>query len=100
MSKVYHCVVSGEIIPETRVEFLVESGIPEEQWTTVKNSQVRKKKAFFLQPNDLGEGEVDSSNLVIVNHLYNDTVRGILKGEGNDEESGSDDEGNDSKSID
>lgn len=77
--KQYKCSVSGEVIPEARVEFLLDSGIPPENWTTVKHSQVRKKQAFFVQPSDLGEGEVDSSTLMIVDRVYSDTVRSVMR---------------------
>lgn len=79
--KIYHCCISGEIIPSSRVEYLLESGLPEESWTTIKHSQVRKVKGMFLQPTDLGEGEFDTSELKIVDQLYNDTVRSILRAE-------------------
>lgn len=76
--KLYYCSVSGQVIPAARVAFLLDSGTDPATWTLVEHSQVRRKQAFFVQPPDLGEGEVDSSTLMIVDRIHNDTVRSIM----------------------
>jgi len=78
MNNIYYCSISGKVIPDARVEYLLESGLPIEKWTVKEHSSVTKVKGIFLQPGDLGEGEVDTSSLIIVNKVYNDTVRSIM----------------------
>lgn len=71
--KVYKCKVSGKTIPKERVEALKSLGIPESEWTCVEHSLAKPKKGIFL-------GESGTSQLLMVNKVYNDTVRSIFRG--------------------
>jgi hypothetical protein len=73
MSKqTYKCIVSGKEIPKERVEALKMLGIPENQWTCVENSMTRPKQGIFM-------GEVGSSEMRVVDKVYNDSVRAVFK---------------------
>jgi hypothetical protein len=73
MSKqIYKCIVSGKEIPKERVEALKMLGIPENQWTCVENSFTRPKQGIFM-------GEVGSSEMKVVDKVYNDSVRAVFK---------------------
>jgi len=74
MSKVnrYYCVVSGKPISAKRVKALLQLGIPKTQWTLVEYSIVRKKKGIFL-------GEHGTSELKLVDKVYNDSVRAVFQ---------------------
>jgi hypothetical protein len=77
--KIYYCCISGEVIPQARVEFLIDSGLPEERWTVVTHSLVQRKKGVYFggvcgNEDDVGElGE-----LVVVDKVYNDSASSIL----------------------
>ena len=74
MSKrVYKCVVSGKPIPSARVEALKSLGIPEHMWTCVEHSLTKPKQGLFL-------GEVGTSELLIVDKVYDDSVRSVFRG--------------------
>jgi len=90
MSKeTFKCVISGKIIPEERVEALKMLGIPESRWTCVEHSTVKPKKGLYL-------GEVGTSELLMVDKVYDDSVRSVFKNEArnvsNDESSEEDEE--------
>jgi hypothetical protein len=71
--KVYKCVVSGKDIPEERIEALKMLGIPESRWTCVQHALDTPRKGVYL-------GENGTSELLIVNKVYNDSVRSIFRG--------------------
>jgi hypothetical protein len=75
MSKeTFKCVISGKIIPDERVEALKMLGIPENRWTCVEHSTVKPKKGLYL-------GEVGTSELLMVDKVYDDSVRSVFKNE-------------------
>lgn len=71
--KSYKCVVSGETIPRERVEALISLGIPESRWTCIKHALDVPRKGIYL-------GEVGTSQLLIVDKVYNDSVRAVFRG--------------------
>jgi len=73
MSKKYKCVVSGKEIPKTRVEALISLGVPEQRWTCIEHALPVPRKGIYL-------GEVGTSELLIVDKVYNDSVRSVFKG--------------------
>lgn len=70
--EIYKCIVSGKEIPAERVEALKMLGIPEDKWTCVENSLTRPKQGIFM-------GEVGSSEMRVVDKVYNDSVRAVFK---------------------
>lgn len=75
MSKeTFKCVISGKIIPDERVEALKMLGIPQTKWTCVEHSTAKPKKGLYL-------GEVGTSELLMVDKVYNDSVRSVFKNE-------------------
>jgi hypothetical protein len=70
-NKQYKCVVSGKIIPEARVEALQMLGLPEDRWTCVEHALAMPRKGIYM-------GENGTSELKIVNKVYNDSVRSIF----------------------
>lgn len=93
-NKTYYCSVSNEPIPPERVEYLLTTNTNPDTWTLTKYSTVTKKLGIFIQPNDMGEHEFDSSTLLIVDKLYNDSVRSILRKEVHDSDLETEDEEN------
>jgi hypothetical protein len=73
MAKKYKCVVSGKDIPKERVEALRSLNIPEDMWTCVEHSLTKPRQGVYL-------GEVGTSELLIVDKVYNDSVRSVFKG--------------------
>jgi RNA polymerase-binding transcription factor DksA len=71
--KVYKCVVSGKPIPKERVEALKMLGTPESRWTVVEHALESPRKGIYL-------GEVGTSDLLIVDKVYNDSVRSVFRG--------------------
>lgn len=71
--KIYKCIVSGKIIPEERVEALQMLGIPESRWTCVEHALNATRKGVYL-------GENGTSELLIVDKVYNDSVRSVFRG--------------------
>jgi hypothetical protein len=71
--KVYKCVVSGKPIPKERVEALKMLGTPENRWTVVEHALESPRKGIYL-------GEVGTSDLLIVDKVYNDSVRSVFRG--------------------
>lgn len=71
--KIYKCVVSGKIIPKERVEALMMLGLPESRWTCVEHALDVPRKGIYL-------GEVGTSQLLIVDKVYNDSVRSVFRG--------------------
>lgn len=75
----YICVVSGKPIPKERVEALKMLGTPESQWTCVEHSFIKPRQGLYL-------GEVGTSELLIVDKVYNDSVRSVFRGAKKDAE--------------
>jgi hypothetical protein len=71
--KIYKCVVSGKPIPSERIEALKMLGIPESRWTCVEHALDTPRKGIYL-------GEVGTSELLIVDKVYNDSVRSVFRG--------------------
>jgi hypothetical protein len=71
--KVYKCAVSGKPIPAERVEALKMLGTPEHMWTCVQHSLTKPRQGLFL-------GEVGTSELLIVDKVYDDSVRSVFRG--------------------
>ena len=72
-NKSYKCVVSGKVIPKERVEALKMLGTPEHLWTCVQHSLTKPKQGLFL-------GEVGTSELLLVDKVYDDSVRSVFRG--------------------
>lgn len=70
--KIYKCVVSGKDIPSERVEALIMLGVPEERWTCVEHAFAAPRKGIYL-------GENGTSELLIVDKVYNDSVRSVFR---------------------
>ena len=70
--QIYNCVVSGKPIPPERVEALNMLGTPKNQWTCVEHSLVRPRQGIYL-------GEVGTSKLLMVDRVYNDSIRSVFK---------------------
>jgi len=70
-NKQYKCVVSGKLIPEARVEALQMLGLPEERWTCVEHALAMPRQGIYM-------GENGTSELKIVNKVYNDSVRSVF----------------------
>lgn len=83
--KIYTCTVSGKPIPPERVEALKMLGTPENQWTCVEHSMVRPRQGIFL-------GEAGTSELLLVNKVYNDSVRSVFKSADRETEAREEDE--------
>jgi hypothetical protein len=75
INKSYKCVVSGKTIPKERVEALQMLGLPESRWTCVEHALDVPRKGIYL-------GEVGTSELLIVDKVYNDSVRSVFRGIG------------------
>lgn len=87
----YKCVVSGKPIPIERVEALKMLGTPENLWTCVEHSLTKPRQGLFL-------GEVGTSELLIVDKVYDDSVRSVFKGARKDIEQAQDE--NDEEPVD
>ena len=74
MSKTYNCYVCNKAIPAARVSALQMLGTHESNWTHVGCSQEQKRKGVYM-------GEHGTSEMKIVNKLYNDSVRDMFKGD-------------------
>ena len=94
----YKCVVSGKPIPKERVEALKMLGLPESRWTCVEHALDVPRKGIYL-------GEVGTSELLIVDKVYNDSVRSVFRGsrketsQKEEVEDSDDKEGYDSKEL-
>ena len=69
--KEYKCVVSGKVIPKERVEALKMLGLPENRWTCVEHALAMPRKGIYM-------GENGTSELKIVDKVYNDSVRSVF----------------------
>jgi hypothetical protein len=88
-NKSYKCVVSGKVIPKERVEALKMLGTPEHLWTCVQHSLTKPKQGLFL-------GEVGTSELLLVDKVYDDSVRSVFRGAKREASQEQEDEDNDS----
>jgi len=70
MNKIYYCSVSGEPLPGSRVEALQILGIPENLWTSVQHSKVKRNKGIYF-------GEQGSGKLIIASKVYSDNMTNI-----------------------
>jgi len=70
MEKIYYCSVSGEPLPGSRVEALKMLGIPENMWTAVKHSKIRRNKGIYF-------GEQGSGKLIIASKIYSDNISNL-----------------------
>jgi len=70
MDKIYYCSVSGEALPGSRVEALRMLGIPENLWTSVNHSKIKRNKGIYF-------GEQGSGKLIIANRVYSDNMTNI-----------------------
>ena len=78
------CVVCGTEIPKERLEALQSLKITDNNLTCMKHSTTTKKKGIYL-------GEVGTSQLLVCNKVYNDSVRSVFKhAEVSDDDSDSD----------
>ena len=68
----HFCTVSGKEIPKERVEALKMLGVPEHKWTCVEHSTTKPKQGIFM-------GEHGTSDLKMVDKVYDDSVRSIFK---------------------
>jgi hypothetical protein len=68
----YFCAISGNEIPEARVEALKMLGTPQTQWTCVEHSTTKPKKGIFM-------GEHGTSEMKMVDKVYDDSVRAVFK---------------------
>jgi hypothetical protein len=68
----HFCTVSGKEIPEGRVEALIMLGVPPSRWTCVEHSTEKPKQGIFM-------GEHGSSEMKIVDKVYDDSVRSVFK---------------------
>lgn len=70
MEKIYYCSVSGEPLSGSRVEALKMLGIPENMWTDVKHSKIRRNKGIYF-------GEQGSGKLIIASKIYSDNISNL-----------------------
>ncbi len=70
MEKIYYCSVSGEPLAGSRVEALQMLGIPENMWTAVQHSKVRRNKGIYF-------GEQGSGKLIIADKIYTDSISNV-----------------------
>jgi len=70
MSKIYYCSVSGEPLTGSRVEALRMLGIPENMWTSVNHSKVKRNKGIYF-------GEQGSGKLIIASKIYSDNISNL-----------------------
>lgn len=70
MEKIHYCSVSGEPLPGSRVEALQMLGIPENMWTSVQHSTVRRNKGIYF-------GNQGSGKLIIAKKIYTDSMSDI-----------------------
>ena len=66
------CYVCEKKIPAERITALKSLGIPNSEWTHAKCSTTQKIKGIYT-------GEVGTSKLLLVDKLYDDSVRSIFR---------------------
>lgn len=70
MDKIYYCSVSGEPLTGSRVEALKMLGIPENLWTSIQHSKIKRNKGIYF-------GEQGSGKLIIADRVYSDNMSNI-----------------------
>lgn len=70
MDKIYYCSISGEPLPGSRVDALRMLGVPENLWTAVQHSKIKRNKGIYF-------GEQGSGKLIIANKIYSDGMTNI-----------------------
>ena len=66
MEKMYYCSISGEPLAGSRVEALKMLGIPENLWTSVEHSKVKRNKGIYF-------GTQGSGKLIIASKVYSES---------------------------
>lgn len=66
MEKIYYCSISGEPLAGSRVEALKMLGIPENFWTSVEHSKVKRNKGIYF-------GTQGSGKLIIASKVYSES---------------------------
>jgi hypothetical protein len=66
-----YCVVTGEEIPQERVEALIMLEIPRERWTVVRASRERRNKAVW-------SGEAGTSELIVCKDVGENIVESLF----------------------
>jgi hypothetical protein len=66
MEKIYYCSISGEPLAGSRVEALKMLGIPENLWTSVEHSKVKRNKGIYF-------GTQGSGKLIIASKVYSES---------------------------
>ena len=66
MEKIYYCSISGEPLAGSRVEALKMLGIPENLWTSVEHSKVKRNKGIYF-------GTQGSGELIIASKVYSES---------------------------
>ena len=64
----YICSIKGEEIPVERAEFLLGEGRPSDQLTCIKCATTKRRQGLSID-----------DELVVVQKVYNDSVRGVFK---------------------
>lgn len=75
-----NCYVCSKKIAKARMEALELLGVPINEWCCVTCSQVQKKQGIFL-------GEVGTSELKLVDRVYDDNIHKIFDSISQEEES-------------
>jgi len=68
------CCICNKAIPAARISALKMLGTPEYNWTHVACSQVTPHKGIYM-------GEHGTSEMKIVDKVYEDSVRDMFKGD-------------------
>jgi len=71
MKTKYLCKVSGQVIPQERVEALRILEVPEDQWTLKEHANVKPRRGIYM-------GENGTSELKLVQKVGTGTVRDIF----------------------
>jgi hypothetical protein len=66
MEKIYYCSISSEPLAGSRVEALKMLGIPENLWTSIEHSKVKRNKGIYF-------GSQGSGKLIIASKVYNES---------------------------
>ena len=78
------CWDCGVEIPKERLQFLIESGVNKARLTCIKHSNTSKIKGIY-------NGEYGTSDIILCDKVYNDSVRSKFREVEVDDNSDSDD---------
>jgi hypothetical protein len=70
MKKIYYCSVSGNELTGSRIKALKMLRVPENLWTSVEYSSVKRNKGIYF-------GEQGSGELIIANKIYSDSISNL-----------------------